>query len=106
MAKATNKIVATVGTYKDRQTGEEKKRYITVGTEFTDDQGRRSLKIDAMPVSPEWSGWLSLYPLDDDRQQGTRQKFQGDGRSERRPAKREEESPLDRNLDEADDIPF
>lgn len=106
MAKATNKIVATVGTYKDRQTGEEKKRYLTVGTEFTDDQGRRSLKIDAMPVSPEWSGWLSLYPLDEDRQQGTRQKFQGDGRSERKPApKREEEAPMSEGMED-DDIPF
>jgi hypothetical protein len=33
---------------------------------FTDDQGRISLKIDAMPVTPDWSGFLSLYPLDDD----------------------------------------
>ena len=105
MAKATHKIVATVGTYKDRQTGEEKKRYLTVGTAFTDDQGRISLKIDAMPVSPEWSGWLSLYPLDEDRQQQQpRQKYAGDGRSERRPAPKE--GPLDRSLDDDDDIPF
>lgn len=67
MAQATHKIVATVGKYKDRQTGEEKKRYLQCGVAFTDDQGRISLKIDAMPVTPDWSGFLSLYPLDDDR---------------------------------------
>jgi hypothetical protein len=108
MSKATNKIVATIGTYKDRQTGEEKKRYLTVGTAFTDDQGRISLKIDAMPVSPEWSGWLSLYPLDEDRQQQQqpRQKYQGDGRGERRPApKREEEAPMGDGMED-DEIPF
>lgn len=68
MAKATHKIVATVGKYTDRQTGEEKKRYLQCGVAFTDDQGRISLKIDAMPVTPDWSGFLSLYTLDDDRQ--------------------------------------
>lgn len=69
MAQATHKIVATVGKYKDRQTGEEKKRYLQCGVAFTDEQGRISLKIDAMPVSPEWSGFLLLYPLNDDRQE-------------------------------------
>ena len=49
---------------------------------------------------------LGNLSMPDDDQQGTRQKFQGDGRSERRPSKREEEGPLDRSLDEADDIPF
>lgn len=108
MAKATNKIVATIGTYKDRQTGEEKKRYLTVGKAFTDDQGRVSLKIDAMPVSPEWSGWLSLYPLDEDwqQQQQPRQKYAGDGRIERRLApKREEEASIGDGMED-DDIPF
>ena len=60
----THKVVATVGTYvKD---GQEKKRYLTVGAGFTDDQGRQSIKLDALPVHPEWSGWLSLYDRDDD----------------------------------------
>ena len=61
-AKYTHDIVATIGKYKDRQPGEEKKNYLTVGKCFTDEQGRQSLKIEAMPVTPEWSGWLSLYP--------------------------------------------
>lgn len=107
MAKATNKIVATIGTYKDRQTGEEKKRYLTVGTAFSDEQGRVSLKIDAMPVSPEWSGWLSLYPLDEDRQQQQqpRQKYAGDGRAFQLAPKREEDPPMSDGMED-DDIPF
>jgi len=52
--------VATIGSYKDKQ-GNEKKRYVTVGAVFSDDQGRMSLKLDAVPCSPEWSGWISFY---------------------------------------------
>lgn len=58
--RRTHDVVATVGTYKSN--GEEKKRYSTVGSAFTDDQGRISIKLDTVPVSPDWSGWLSLYP--------------------------------------------
>jgi hypothetical protein len=52
--------VATIGKYTDKQ-GNEKKRYVTVGSVFSDDQGRMSLKLDAVPCSPEWSGWISFY---------------------------------------------
>lgn len=52
--------VATVGKYTDKQ-GNEKKRYVTVGAVFQDDQGRMSLKLDAVPCSPDWSGWISFY---------------------------------------------
>jgi hypothetical protein len=68
MARPTHKILATIGTYKDAQ-GNEKKRYVQCGVAFTDEQGRVSLKMDAMPVSPEWSGWLQLFPMDDDRRE-------------------------------------
>lgn len=69
----THDVVATIGSYKDRQTGEDKKRYINVGKVFTDDQGRQSIKMDAMPVGQEWSGWLSLYPVKEREQQPPRQ---------------------------------
>lgn len=71
MAKSqyTHDIVATIGEYTDRTTGETKKRYLTIGKGFTDDQGRISAKLDAIPVGPEWSGWISLYPAKDREQQ-------------------------------------
>ncbi len=59
-SKRTHDVVATIGTYKDA-TGAEKKRYINVGSAFTSEDGNLSIKLDAVPVSPEWSGWLSLY---------------------------------------------
>ena len=59
--KYSHDIVATVGSYVDGS-GQEKKRYQKVGAAFSDDEGRVSLKLDAVPCSPDWSGWLSLYP--------------------------------------------
>ncbi len=58
-SKYTHDVVATNGEYKAN--GETKKRYINVGKAFTDDSGRISIKLDSVPVGPEWSGWLSLY---------------------------------------------
>ena len=65
MARPTHDIVATLGEYTAAD-GSKKKRYHTCGKAFTNDKGQVSLKLDALPCSPEWSGWLSLYPVRDD----------------------------------------
>lgn len=63
MPKVLKKIVATTGTYKDAE-GNEKKRYTQVGVLMQQDDGGFSIKLDAIPVGPSWSGWLSCYDLD------------------------------------------
>lgn len=60
MAKHLYDAVATIGTYKDAQ-GVEKKRYMTIGKVFVSDKGNMSLKLEAVPVGQEWSGWVSFY---------------------------------------------
>jgi len=60
-SKYTHDVTATVGSYTNRE-GDEKKRYVNVGKAFTDDSGRISIKLETIPVGPDWSGWLSLYP--------------------------------------------
>ena len=65
--KQFKKVVATVGKYTDAN-GQEKNRYVTVGKAFIRDDKSVSIKVDAMPVGPEFSGWLNLYDLDEDRQ--------------------------------------
>ena len=52
--------VATIGEYKDRN-GETKKRYVNIGKVFENDKGQLSLKLDTIPVDPNWSGWVSFY---------------------------------------------
>lgn len=58
--KKTHNLVAVVGTYKDAS-GQEKKRYLTIGSAFTRDDGSIALKIEAVPVGQEWNGWVNLY---------------------------------------------
>jgi hypothetical protein len=50
--------VATVGEYKDKKTGETKKRYSKCGSVFIDDEGNISFKIDVLPVH-SWDGWIN-----------------------------------------------
>lgn len=52
--------------YKDRQTGEERARYVTVGEYWSTEVGNsRSIKIYATLNTDEQ--WLNIYPLEDDR---------------------------------------
>jgi hypothetical protein len=60
MNKKKYDAVATIGEYTTKS-GEKKKRYTTIGSVFEDDAGRLSLKLDSVPVGPEWSGWVSFY---------------------------------------------
>lgn len=67
--KAIRKLCASNGEYK--KDGEIKKRWNRIGTMFKDDDGRVSIKIDTIPVGPDWSGWISAFPMDD-RQEDSR----------------------------------
>jgi hypothetical protein len=84
--KQFKKVVASNGKYTDSQ-GNEKNRYITVGKAFLRDDKSVTIKIDAMPVGPEFNGWLNLYDLDE----------------ERKPASAPTSQPVNNS---ADDLPF
>lgn len=93
MARPTHNVVATIGEYKNGA-GETKKRYITCGKYFVDEQGRQSIKMDSIP-GPGWSGWFSLYPIDPDP-------------ADAPPPRRQNSAPAptDSPPDEDDEIPF
>jgi hypothetical protein len=61
-SKPYKKAVATIGKY--TKDGVEKKRYLQIGTLFQQDDGSLSLKLEGIPVGPEWSGWVSFYDLE------------------------------------------
>ena len=56
------KLVATTG-----ETPQGKKTYQTMGYMFKDENDRVSLKIDCIPTSPNWSGWVNVYDLDTEK---------------------------------------
>lgn len=99
MSKLKYEAVATTGEYKDRQTGETKKRYTRVGTVFENDEGQLSLKIDTIPVGPGWSGWISFFPPRENGNHGQQRKPQ----STAAPAQNADPAG---NFDDEDDIPF
>lgn len=39
------------------------KRQLEIGAIFESNRGRLVLKLDAVPVAAEWSGWVSLHPV-------------------------------------------
>jgi hypothetical protein len=61
MTKKIYDLVATVGEYTNKTTGEKKKRTINVGSVFQKDDSYMFIKLESIPVGPEWSGWLSCY---------------------------------------------
>lgn len=67
MSKSVKKFdaVATVGSYTDRN-GQDKKRYLNVGAVFENENGL-SLKIEALPLSKDWNGWIAFYPPKESR---------------------------------------
>jgi len=54
--------VATIGEYTDKATGKKAKRTLPIGAVFESAGGRLVLKLDAVPVSADWSGWVALKP--------------------------------------------
>ena len=102
MSKKTHDLVATVGSYTDRQTGEEKKRFKNCGFASTNDKGQISIMIDALPLSREWEGWLNLYPLRENRENNnTQTQPQQQQQPQQQPQQQQQASAFD-----DDDIPF
>lgn len=52
--------MASTDKYKDGD-GNEKTRYVKVGTIFEREDGSMCMKMEALPVSKEWNGWLNFY---------------------------------------------
>jgi len=52
---------AKVGEWTD-DAGRKRGRYVQCGVVFENDNGELSLKLDSVPVSPDWHGWINLFP--------------------------------------------
>lgn len=76
MAKKYDVVVA-MGTYVDKESGEEKTRWLDIGAVFTTENGF-ALKINAIPT--DWDGWAHLAPSDGGGQQETGKRQQGGSR--------------------------
>ena len=102
--KKTADLCASVGEYKHRETGQVKKRWMKVGVEMTDTEtGRRSLKLEAVLVGTDWSGWLSVFPVEE-RGEGNHHKGHSSAKTSAGMAGKAQSGFEDEG--EGDDIPF
>ena len=52
-------LIFSTGEYE--QDGKTKKRWSKAGAVFKDHEtGNMTIKLEAVPVSPDWSGWLTI----------------------------------------------
>jgi hypothetical protein len=65
MMRRYGDLMASVGEFTDDQ-GRKAKRWIRCGVVMRDDRtGALSIKIDVVPISPEWSGWFAVRNIAD-----------------------------------------
>ena len=107
-AQVTHNLCVKTGEYTTTD-GQDKKRWLRIGSVFRHDDGGTSIKLDAVPVGlPNWDGWVSVFKNDQGGQntqppQETQQRQAPARQAQRAQAGRESFQP-DVNLD--DDIPF
>lgn len=70
-AKYSGDVCVKTGTYQDQQ-GNNKNRYLKLGSYFTDEQGRIGILLQSVPINmnPGKDGgtWLTLFPQNKDNQ--------------------------------------
>ena len=49
--------------------GVEKTRWVPMGTMFKRDDGTFAIKLESIPVGPDFNGWISLYDFEEQPRQ-------------------------------------
>ena len=63
MTKKTHDLAIKTGTYTNRE-GEEKGRYLNIGSILAHEDGGISVKLNCIPVGlTDWEGWVSAFPV-------------------------------------------
>jgi hypothetical protein len=58
----THDAVATIREWRDKETGNQRKQTLAIGAVFQSTKGNLVLKLDAWPISKDFSGWIALKP--------------------------------------------
>jgi hypothetical protein len=61
--KRTHDLHATVAEWIDESTGKKCKRTVVIGSIFVSSHGNQVMKLEAVPLSRDWSGWVSIKPV-------------------------------------------
>lgn len=80
----------------ENKDGEEKRRYTTVGKLFRREDGSVTIKLETLPISPQFNGWLSVYKIEP----------RDSGEKEYQQQQQEKQQPDDVVLEDIDDKPI
>ena len=98
--KPTHDLMVKTGSYTDRD-GNQKNRWLKIGSRFQRDDGSEAIKLDCLPTGlPEWTGWVSVYPIMPKGEQS------GNGYGQSQPQPQPASQPASAWEDAGDDIPF
>jgi len=61
--KRTHELHATAAEWIDEATGNKCKRTIIIGSLYVSKNGNQVIKLEAIPVSRDFSGWISVRPI-------------------------------------------
>lgn len=100
--RRVKKLRAQTGTYTDRQTGQEKKAYTTIGYLLQKEDGSQMVKIDSIPV--EFTGWVYFGDLE--TQQATNQAGMTNHPEHTNRMPQQAATPPESHPEYDDDIPF
>jgi len=59
MSRQRYDLIAKIGTYHNRN-GDKKNKYTQCGSLFVEENGNMYMKLDSVPLSNEWSGFMSV----------------------------------------------
>ena len=62
--KKVKRLVGSAGTY--TVDGQEKTRWFPMGTLYKKDNGDLVIKLDGVPLGPDFNGWVNLFDFDDE----------------------------------------
>ncbi len=60
--RKTHKLLGTTRTWKDTD-GQTRKQRVECGAIFTSETGRLSVRIEAIPTTAAFDGWLAAVPV-------------------------------------------
>ena len=67
-------VKVSTGTYEDKQTGQEKKRWLKIGAAFKNEEyGTIAIKLDALPMAKPEGTWLKIFEPQEQSQQAPQQ---------------------------------
>ena len=96
--------IAVVGEY--NKGGEIKKRYKNVGALFQRDDGSFSMKLESLPLSADWNGWLNFYEPYGQRKNQEQQQPAAQSQQTQQTQQPPQQQQQGHNFGPNDEIPF